>query len=98
MGQESSCDVDIKAMVTKRYGVTFPLFSKIAVNGQDCHEVYKFLRIGSELYDAATDTVKEIPWNFAKFLVDRNGKVVRFYSPDVKPSVLAPEIENLLKD
>ena len=98
MGQESSCEVDIKAMVTKRFGVTFPMFSKITVNGTDCHELYKFLRVGSVLYDAKTDTAKEIPWNFAKFLIDREGKVVNFYPPDVKPNVLAPEIEKLLKN
>jgi len=90
--------VDIKALVTKKYGVTFPLFSKIVVNGQNCHELYKFLRIGSELYDSATDTVKEIPWNFTKFLLDRNGKVVKYYSPDIKPNVLGPDVEKLLQD
>ena len=96
MGQESACGVDIKALVTKNYGVTFPLFSKILVNGPDCHELYKFLRTNSSLYDKQTDTAKEIPWNFGKFLLDRNGNVVNFYSPDIKPNVMGPEIEKLL--
>ena len=96
MGQESACDMDIKEVVTKRYGVTFPIFSKILVNGADCHELYKFLRTNSSLYDKATDTAKEIPWNFGKFLLDSEGKVVKFYSPDIKPSVLGPDVEKLL--
>ena len=96
MGQESGCDMDIKDVVTKRYGVTFPIFSKILVNGTDCHELYKYLRTNSSLYDKATDTAKEIPWNFGKFLLDREGKVVKFYSPDIKPSVLGPDVEKLL--
>jgi len=97
MSQESKCEVDIKLMAITTYGVKFPLFSKIEVNGPECHEVYKFLRTQSDLRDQKTDTVKEIPWNFSKFLLDRNGIVMGFYPPTVKPSELAPEIEKLLK-
>lgn len=97
MNQENKCDVDIKQMVREGYKAKFLLFSKINVNGLDCHEVYKFLRNNSELYDAKLDSAKEIPWNFGKFLLDKNGKIVKFYHPDVKPSVIAPEIEKLIK-
>ena len=84
-------------MAIDTYGVKFPLFSKIEVNGANCHEVYKFLRKQSELYDQGKDTVKEIPWNFSKFLVDRNGKVIGFYPPTVSPNELGGKIEALLK-
>ena len=96
--QESSCEADIKNLVQNTYGVTFPMFSKIWCNGSQTHDLYKYLKTNSELYDAATNTTKDIPWNFAKFLLDSNGKVLKFYSPKVKPSELAPEVEKLLKD
>ncbi len=83
-------------MAIDTYGVKFPLFSKIEVNGVNSHEVYKYLRRESELLDKTKDTVKEIPWNFSKFLLDSNGKVVGFYPPTVTPKELEPIIEKIL--
>jgi glutathione peroxidase len=69
------------------------LFSKIDVNGKDTCPVYQFLRNNSELYDAKKKEAKEIPWNFAKFIVDRNGKVVSYHNPKVDPNDLIKNIE-----
>ena len=49
------------------------MFEKIEVNGEHCHPVYNYLRTHSELYDDKKKVASKIPWNFAKFLVDRNG-------------------------
>lgn len=84
-GQESESEVNIKKFVEKNFNVTFPMFAKIEVNGDNVHPLFKFLRNNSELYDPVTQTTKQIPWNFGKFLVDREGKVVGFYGPKVEP-------------
>jgi glutathione peroxidase-family protein len=55
--------------------------------------VYAYLRTHSELYDAKTKTAKVIPWNFAKFIMNGKGEVIRFASPNVKPEELRPIIE-----
>ncbi len=72
--------------------MTFPLFAKIDVNGDNTAPLYKYLKsekpglLGSEA----------IKWNFTKFLVDRNGKVVERYAPNVEPEAIAGDIEKLL--
>ena len=96
MGQESKCEADIKSLVQKKYGIKFPLFSKIEVNGEDCHEVYKFLRTNSSLYDSSTKQVKQIPWNFTKFIVDKKGKVQGFYPPDLEPLKLTSILDSII--
>jgi len=96
--QESESETNIKKFVEKNFNVKFPMFSKVEVNGEDAHPLFKFLRNNSELYDPKTNTAKQIPWNFAKFLLDRNGKVVGFYSPRVDPIDMEKDIEKLLKD
>ena len=55
--------------------------SKIDVNGANAHEVYRYLRSNSELYDSASETAKPIPWNFAKFLLNPDGEVAGYFSP-----------------
>lgn len=74
------------------YGVTFPMFAKIDVNGADAHPLYQFLK------HEATGTLgsESIKWNFTKFLVDRNGKVIERYAPATKPESLTEAIEALL--
>ncbi|MDF2556642.1 MAG: glutathione peroxidase [Bacillales bacterium] len=73
------------------YGVTFPIFSKIDVNGEQTHPLFAYLKskksgiLGSK-----------IKWNFTKFLVDRNGKVVKRFAPTTKPEAIKSEIEKLL--
>ena len=66
------------------------------MNGADANPVYQFLRRHSSLYDEDKRVASEIPWNFAKFLVDRDGHVVEYFEPIVEPESLIPNIEKLL--
>ena len=72
------------------------MFEKIEVNGPNSHDLYKYLRINSELYNPKKNDVKEIPWNFAKFLVDEHGKVKSYYGPRVSPNDIKEDIDKLL--
>ena len=73
------------------YGVTFPLFEKIDVNGEDSHPIYKFLK--SEL----TGTFgKKIKWNFTKFLINKEGKPIKRFSPITHPDRIRPYIDKLI--
>jgi glutathione peroxidase len=69
MGQEPASNEAIKKFATEKYGANFQMFSKINVNGDRTHEVYKYLRRNSPLYNEETDKAASIPWNFAKFLI-----------------------------
>ena len=69
------------------YGVSFPMFSKIEVNGEQTHPIYKYLK--SELKGLLGDRIK---WNFTKFLIDPNGKPLKRFAPTTKPE----EIENYI--
>ena len=71
-GQEPGTEGEIKTFCETRYGVTFPMFAKIDVNGPKRHPVYAFLTAAQ----SAPDGPGDIQWNFAKFLVDRSGNVV----------------------
>ncbi|KRX09772.1 Thioredoxin-like fold [Pseudocohnilembus persalinus] len=77
--------------------IKYPFFQKIEVNGPNTHEVYKFMKINSSLYDQKTKKTKNILWNFGKFLIDKNGKVVSYHIPTVSPLELEDEIVKLLK-
>ncbi|HVE14209.1 MAG TPA: glutathione peroxidase [Elusimicrobiota bacterium] len=82
-GQEPGSETEIKKFCEVRYGVSFPLFSKVVVLGADKHPLYRWLT-------GHAPKTGEVGWNFEKFLVDRSGKVVgRFRSP-VKPD--SPEL------
>lgn len=87
--QEPGTNQEIGAFCRSKYGVTFPMFAKISVKGEDKAPLYKFL----------TETGGDIKWNFTKFLVDRNGKVIRRFEPDVEPQSkeLVSAIEAALK-
>ncbi len=80
----------------EKYECEFPVFEKIEVNGPKTHPVFSYLRHNSPLLDEKADAVKNVPWNFAKFLVDAEGKVVKYEEPQVDPDKLIPEIEKLL--
>ena len=95
-GQESKCELDIEEFVRTKFNVKFDMFGKIDVNGVNCHPLYRFLRRNSELYDAKTDTCKEIEWNFVKFIEDRDGKVVAFNGANDKPESFGSLIQKLL--
>ena len=70
--------------------VTFPVFARIEVNGDGAHDLFKFLRLNSSL------NCGKIGWNFGKFLVNREGKVVGYYGPRTEPNEMIPDIEKLL--
>jgi glutathione peroxidase len=96
MGQESACELDIKNFASNKFKVTFPLFSKIEVNGPNTHPLYLYLKFKSADFNKGETELKNIPWNFGKFLTDSEGKVIRFYKPDEDPTKMIPEIEKLL--
>lgn len=77
--QEPGNDGDIATFCERNYGVTFPMFSKISVKGDDIHPLYKYLTTETEFKE-------EIGWNFTKFLVDKNGNIVAKFSSKVKPN------------
>jgi len=81
MSQEPGTDEEIKTFCSTKYSVTFPIFSKISVKGEDMHPLYKFLTSKETNPEFGGD----IKWNFNKFLVDRNGKVIARFEPAVKP-------------
>ncbi|MEO8100800.1 MAG: glutathione peroxidase [Acidobacteriota bacterium] len=79
--QEPGSDAEIGAFCKSKYGVTFPMFSKISVAGKDKAPLYRFLTDKT----ANPKTGGEIPWNFTKYLVDRNGKVLARFDAPVEP-------------
>jgi len=91
--QEPGSAEEIGSFCERNYGVSFPMFAKIDVNGDTAHPLYRFLKqskpglFGSE----------RIKWNFTKFLADRTGRVVDRFGPSTKPKDLAPRIHELLK-
>jgi len=90
--QEPGSEAEIAQFCEINYGVTFPIFAKIDVNGAHAHPLFKFLK-GELAGILGTEGIK---WNFTKFLVDRAGKVVDRFSPSTTPADLAPAIEALL--
>jgi glutathione peroxidase len=92
MWQEPGDADAIRSFCTLKYSVTFPMFAKIDVNGKNAHPLYKHLKREAR----GTLGTKAIKWNFAKFLVARDGTVVRRYGTAVRPEKLAAHIEKLL--
>ncbi|QXP82835.1 glutathione peroxidase [Methylococcus sp. Mc7] len=90
--QEPGSEAEIRRFCSSRYEVSFPLFAKIEVNGDHAHPLYAYLKsaqpglLGSEA----------VKWNFTKFLVDRNGEVVRRYAPTATPERIEPDLLPLL--
>jgi glutathione peroxidase len=90
-GQEPGSDEEISGFCERNFGVTFPLFSKIEVNGPDAHPVFEYLR--SEKGGLLGNKIK---WNFTKFLVGKDGRVIDRYAPTTKPEKLSGDIEKAL--
>ena len=90
--QEPGNEAAIGAFCEKNYGVTFPMFAKVDVNGDDAHPLFRFLK-GEAPGVLGTEAVK---WNFTKFLVNREGAVVTRYAPTTKPEDLSGDIEKVL--
>jgi len=89
--QEPGDDDEIKQFCEMNYGVEFPLFSKIEVNGDRAHPLYKFLK--GEKSGLLGDSIK---WNFTKFLVDKQGNVIERYAPMTPPRTIAADIDKQL--
>lgn len=85
MGQEPGTDEEIKTFCSTKYNVTFPMYSKISVKGDDQAPLYKFL----------TEKSGDVRWNFTKFLVDGSGKVIQRFEPGVKPE--SPEMTSAIE-
>lgn len=91
-GQEPGSSAEIAEFCSLTYDVTFPVFERIDVNGEEAHPLYKWLKaeapglLGSEA----------IKWNFTKFLIGRDGKVAERYAPTTEPKDMTADIEKLL--
>jgi len=90
--QEPGTQDEIKTFCTVNFGIEFPIFEKIDVNGENAHPLYEYLKENTKSFLG-----KRIKWNFTKFLVDRNGIPVKRYAPKVEPKDIAKDIEELLK-
>jgi glutathione peroxidase len=109
-GQEPGTDQEIQDFCKASYDVTFPVLSKIEVNGPDAAPLYQYLRAQApgdfgpqygSFYDAISKINPEaggddIKWNFTKFLIDRDGDVVKRYEPPVLPADIKADLENYL--
>lgn len=91
--QEPGSEKEISEGCLINYGVSFPMFSKIDVNGSTAHPIYKYLK--SELPGFPGNSIK---WNFGKFLIDKNGNPIKRFSPFTVPDKLTQDIEKLLND
>ncbi|WP_426111943.1 glutathione peroxidase [Massilia sp. PWRC2] len=89
--QEKGSAAEIGAFCEKNFGVTFPLFAKIEVNGAHTHPLFKQLKQDAR----GVLGTQAIKWNFTKFLVDRNGRVVKRYAPATMPAALLDDIAAL---
>ncbi|AHK15738.1 glutathione peroxidase [Thalassolituus oleivorans] len=90
--QEQGSEAEIGAFCQKNYGVSFPMFSKIEVNGDDAAPLYQALKTAAP----GLMGTKAIKWNFTKFLINRQGEVVRRYAPTTKPEELLTDVETEL--
>ncbi|MFT4299574.1 MAG: glutathione peroxidase [Aeromicrobium sp.] len=89
--QNPGDDAETAAFCERNYGVTFPMFGTVEVNGSGAHPLYQWLK--SEKKGVLGGTVK---WNFTKFLIGRDGQVVKRYGSNVKPEAIAADIEKAL--
>jgi glutathione peroxidase len=110
-GQEPGTDAEIQDFCSLTYNVTFPVYGKVEVNGDDAHPLYRYLRaqapgdFGPEhgfLFEHVRSSrpeaigTDEVKWNFTKFLVDPDGAVLRRFEPTVTPEDIATELAALL--
>lgn len=89
--QEYSDNKEITNFCQINYGVSFPIYDKIDVNGKTAHPLFNYLKNEKKGFLS-----KEIKWNFTKFLVDKDGKVIKRFAPTVTPDKIVPYIEKLL--
>ncbi|TMH62876.1 MAG: glutathione peroxidase [Betaproteobacteria bacterium] len=90
--QEPGTEAEIEKFCEVNYGVTFPLFAKVDVNGDDAAPIYRYLKSAKPGL-LGTEAIK---WNFTKFLVDRGGKVIARFAPNDTPESITADIEKAL--
>jgi glutathione peroxidase len=90
--QEPGDENEIKNFCSLNYNVTFPMFAKVDVNGNNAHPLYKYLKKNSKGF-LGTEFIK---WNFTKFLIGKNGEVLKRYAPTDTPDDIAKDLEELL--
>lgn len=90
--QDPGTDEEIASFCSANYGVSFPMFSKVDVKGENAHPLYNYLT--KEQKGLLTEDIK---WNFTKFLVDKNGEVVDRFSPQKEPAKIKKDIEKLIE-
>lgn len=91
--QEPGSETDIKDFCDLQFGVRFPLFSKVEVNGPGAHPLYEFLKKSKPGFLGT----KRIKWNFTKFLIDRNGRPIKRYSPQTTPTAIEKDVQAALQ-
>jgi glutathione peroxidase len=91
-GQDPGSNEEIAAFCEKNYGVSFPMMAKVEVNGPQAHPLWKWMR--AQAPGPAADGA--IQWNFTKFLIGRDGRVLKRFEPVEKPEALRPVIEAAL--
>lgn len=91
MNQEPGTESDIQSFCELNFGVTFPLFTKVDVNGKNAHPLFQYLTEEAP----GLLGMKAVKWNFTKFLVNRSGEVVERYAPNTNPKEIAEDIEKL---
>ena len=91
--QEPGTEKEIQNFCRVNFGVTFPMFSKINVNGEETHPLYRYLK-SEQAGILGTEAIK---WNFTKFLIDREGKVIKRFGSSTTPKEIQKDIEILLR-
>ncbi len=92
--QEPGPEAQIKSFCETSFGVKFPMFAKIDVNGPQTHPLYAYLKKAKPGLFGST----KIRWNFTKFLIDRQGNPVKRYAPSRKPEAIESDIQRLLAE
>ena len=93
LGQEPGSEEEIQTFCSTKFQVSFPMFSKVDVNGPEADPMYQFLRNEAKGLMGSS----KIKWNFTKFLVDQQGNVVKRFATATKPEAIAKDIKALLK-
>ncbi|WP_106494960.1 glutathione peroxidase [Lentibacillus sp. Marseille-P4043] len=91
--QDPGNDQEISSFCQRNYGVTFPMFSKVDVKGENAHPLFTYLT-----EEAPGLMTKQIKWNFTKFLISKNGDVINRYAPQTKPESINKDIEKALEE
>ena len=90
--QDPLSNAEIGGLCQRNYGVSFPMFAKVDVNGPSAHPLYQYLSTQAK----GILGTQRIKWNFTKFLINQKGEVIKRYAPIIKPEKIAKDIQRLL--